>query len=287
MAAFKEKLSTEFAEKSYLSRVTVYLESEEDRLIIGDRWFYDEENLDFRSAGEDTQGAGGCTQVIKKVNDDEEKGIKSVGLVDRDVLLKDCRWECWWEHDDIDFKACQPYGKNIKVLSRWEIENYLLLEPDIIASVKADRFGHAQERSAPIPLSSKEISLFTMLTAADACCHAGGEKKVSDSMAGFSGTPQKLGSSLQKKGIQPAALEQEMIKVACFAGDEEEGSVEQWKQQSRILNGKAILNRLHLLGKKMDDASDYRLALARKIADDDKIDPEIKEHITAFKSMKP
>ncbi len=287
MAAFKNKLSTEFAEKSYLSRVTVYLESEEDRLIIGDRWFYDEENLDFRSAGEDTQGAGGCTQVIKKVNDDEEKGIKSVGLVDRDVLLKDCRWECWWEHDDIDFKACQPYGKNIKVLSRWEIENYLLVEPDIIASVKADRFGRAQERPAPIPLSSKEISLFTMLTAADACCHMKKMKKVSDSMAGFTGTSQELRVSLEKKDVDLSELDENINKTACFVGDENDNPVKQWQQVSRILNGKAILKRLQLLGKKQEDAMDCRLSLARKIADDDKIDPEVRDYIAAFRKMKP
>ncbi len=66
MTTFKDKSATEFAEKSYLSRVVVYLESEEDRLIIGDRWFYDE-NLEFRSAGDDAQGAGGYSQVIKMV----------------------------------------------------------------------------------------------------------------------------------------------------------------------------------------------------------------------------
>jgi hypothetical protein len=284
MAAFKNKLSTEFAEKSYLNRVVVYLESEEDRLIIGDRWFYDE-NLEFRSAGEDAEGAGGCTQVIKKVNADGAKGIKSVGLVDRDVLLKDCQWDCWWEHDDTAFSACQPYGENVKVLSRWEIENYLLLELDIIASVKADRFGHEQSRPAPVPLSSVEIALFTMLTAADAFRHAEGKKKVSDGMAGFSGTPQELRRSLEKKGVDSVDLDRGMNKAVLFAGNEEPGSTEHWKQQSRILNGKAVLKRLELLSKKQTDALDYRLALARKIADDDKIDPEIREYIAAFNEM--
>lgn len=285
MAAFKNKSATEFAEKAYLSRVVVYLESEEDRLIIGDRWFYDE-NIEFRSAGDDAQGAGGCTQVIKKVNNDKEKGITSVGLVDRDVLLKDCHWECWWEHDKSKFEACQPYGDDVKILSRWEIENYLLLEPDIIASVKADRFGHVQQRPAPIPLSSDEVELFTMLTAADACCHVKGEKKVSDSMAGFSGTSQDLRTSLKKQGVDSAELGQKLRKVVRFSEDEEEGSKEHWKQQSRILNGKAILNRRGLLGKKLDKPDDYRLALARKIADDNKIDPEIREYIAAFRKMK-
>jgi len=285
MTAFKDKSATEFAEKSYLNRIVVYLESEEDRLIIGDRWFYDE-NLEFRSAGEEGQG-GGCNQVIRKVTDDEEKGIKSVGLVDRDVLLKDCHWDCWWEHEDTAFRACQPYGKNIKVLSRWEIENYLLLEPEIIASVKADRFGHALERPAPIPLSAEETALFSMLTAADACCHAVGKAKVSDSMAGYDKTSHELRHTLEKKGVQSVALDQEMTKVACFVGEEEEGSVEHWRQLSRILNGKAILKRQGLLGKKLDKPDDYRLALARKIADGDKIDPEIREYIAAFKSMKP
>ncbi|RWX52273.1 hypothetical protein VU01_10238 [Candidatus Electrothrix marina] len=285
MTAFKDKSATEFAEKSYLNRIVIYLESEEDRLIIGDRWFYDE-NLEFRSAGEEGQG-GGCNQVIRKVTDDEEKGIKSVGLVDRDVLLKDCHWECWWEQDDTDFRACQPYGENIKVLSRWEIENYLLVEPDIIASVKADRFGRAQERPAPIPLSSEEISLFTMLTAADACCHMKKMKKVSDSMAGFTGTSQELRTSLEKKGVDSAELDEKLDKAVCFAGDENDDPVKQWRQVNRILNGKAILKRLQLLGKKQEDATDYRLALARKIADDDKIDPEIRDYIAAFRRMKP
>ena len=284
MTAFKDKSATEFAEKSYLNRIVVYLESEEDRLIIGDRWFYDE-NLEFRSAGEEGQG-GGCNQVIRKVTDDEEKGIKSVGLVDRDVLLKDCHWECWWEQDNTAFRVCQPYGKNIKVLSRWEIENYLLVEPDIIASVKADRFGRTQERPAPIPLSSEEISLFTMLTAADACCHMKKMKKVSDSMAGFTGTSQELRTSLEKKGIDSAELDEKLDKAVCFAGDENDDPVKQWRQVNRILNGKAILKRLQLLGKKQEDATDYRLALARKIADDDKIDPEIRDYIAAFRRMK-
>ncbi|MCI5212097.1 MAG: hypothetical protein D3910_25705 [Candidatus Electrothrix sp. ATG2] len=63
----------------------------------------------------------------------------------------------------------------------------------------------------------------------------------------------------------------------------EEGTVEHWRQLSRILNGKAILKRLQLLGKKQEDATDCRLALARKIADDDKIDPEIRGYISEFK----
>ncbi|XOF35229.1 MAG: hypothetical protein ACL93V_08075 [Candidatus Electrothrix sp. YB6] len=265
--------------------MVVYLESEEDRVIIGDRWFYDE-NIEFRSAGEKGQG-GGCNQVIRKVNNDKEKGIKSVGLVDRDVLLKDRHWQCWWEYDDSDFRACQPYGENIKVLSRWEIENYLLLEPDIIASVKADRFGNVQERPAPIPLSSDEVELFTVLTAADACCHVKGEKKVSDSMAGLSGTSQDLRTSLKKQGVDSVELDEKINKAACFAGDDNDDPVNQWHQVNRILNGKAILKRLHLLGEKQEDAVDCRLALARKIADDDKVDPEVRDHIAAFRKMKP
>ena len=285
MTAFKDKSATEFAEKSYLSRVVVYLESEEDRLIIGDRWFYDE-NLEFRSAGEEGHG-GGCNQVIRKVNDDKEKGIESVGLVDRDVLLKDCHWACWWEYDESKFEECQPYGKDIKILSRWEIENYLLLEPEVIASVKADRFGQAQQRPAPVPLSSDEVELFTMLTAADVCRHMKKMKKVSDSMAGFTGNTRDLRTSLGKKGVDLAELDEKINKAACFAGDDNDDPVKQWRQVNRILNGKAILNRLQLLGKKQGDATDYRLALARKIADDDKIDPEIRDYIAAFRKMKP
>ncbi len=284
MAAFKDTTETEFTEKSYLSRLFVYLESEEDRKIIEDRWFYDEA-FEFRSSGEDTGGAGGCSMVVKKVKDDEENGIKSVGLVDRDILLKDLNWDLWWETDDEKFKPEQPYGEKIRVLTRWEIENYLLLVPEIVESVKADCFGENVSHPAPVPLSEDEISLLRTLTSADVVCHKSGKSKVSDSMAGFSGSNEDLRKSLKKKSIDLDELDRMVEYAIKFAGEETFGTREYWIKQSRMLNGKVILKRLHLLGGSLSDKNDFRLSLASRIADRNKIDSEIIGYIQEFRKM--
>ncbi|MCI5221185.1 MAG: hypothetical protein D3924_00525 [Candidatus Electrothrix sp. AR4] len=72
-----------------------------------------------------------------------------------------------------------------------------------------------------------------------------------------------------------------MNRTVCFAENEEPGSTEHWKQQSSILNGKVILKRLGLLGEK----GKRRYDLASRIADRNRIDPEIREYIAEFKKM--
>jgi len=282
MAAFKDKNKTEFTEKSYLSRLFVYLESEEDRQIIGERWFFDED-FEFRSSGHDANGAGGCSMVLKKVQDDEDNGIESVGLVDRDILLKDQQWDLWWETDDIKFKSEQPYGEKIKVLTRWEIENYLLLEPDIIAEMKADCSPKKRsiQRPAPIPLDLDEITLLTTLTCADAVCHQHGNKKVGDNMAKFNKTNQELRGNLKEKNISLNDLDAMKQHADKFSEGEVKGSKEHWMKQSRILNGKAILKRLQLFGRR----DDHRFTLASKIYDKNKIDEEIENYIKEFREI--
>ena len=284
MSSFKNKVETEFAEKSYLSRPFVYLESEEDRQIIGERWFFDDE-IEFRSSGEDSGGAGGCTMVIRKVQEDKEKGINSAGLIDRDILLKDKNWDLWWETDDEKLKASQPYGDNIRILCRWELENYLLLEPSIVESISADQNGRSVKRPAPIPLLPDDIELLKILTVADAICHSLGNSKVSDKMACYQGSCDELETSLDKEGVNLDKLHDENNFVTKFSEGKENTSTEYWNRQSRILNGKAILKRLNLLGGKLSDKNDFRLALASKIYETGSIDEEIKEYISDFRDM--
>lgn len=284
MSSFKEKSETEFTEKTYLKRTFVYLESEEDLQIIGERWFFDEE-IEFRSSGEDSGGAGGCAMVIKKVQEDQEKGINSAGLVDRDILFKDKNWDLWWEADDEKLKASRPYEDSIRILCRWELENYLLLEPSIIESISADCNGHSINRPAPIPLPPDDIALLKMLTSADVICHLEGKPKISDGMAGYEGSCVDLKNSLGKKGINLCKLQEIDDSVKRFSEGEAIDSTEYWNKQTRILNGKAILKRLKLLGGKLSDKNDFRLALASKIYEVGCIDEEIKEYISDFKGM--
>jgi two-component system response regulator AlgR len=116
-------------------------------------------------------------------------------------------------------------------------------------------------------------------------CHKNGEPKVSDGMACYQGSCDDLEISLGKKRVDLDELHKINDFVANFSEGEVIGSLEYWNKQSRILNGKAILKRLNLLGGKLSDKNDYRLALASKIYETDNIDEEIKEYISDFKNM--
>lgn len=75
--------------------------------------------------------------MCKEVSRSAEAGIRSVGVVDRDKLFSDKKLNLFWEIDDQLFRVAQPYGAEIHVLLRWELENYLL-EPEAVHRVLSD-----------------------------------------------------------------------------------------------------------------------------------------------------
>jgi len=118
----------------------VFLESEEDFQIVAKRWFFDEgQYLLFQPADtcEPGPGGGGCKAVIDLVKQARANGISAFGIVDRDVLLNDHNWLLWWQDQDAAFSCARPYGDHIRVLLRWELENYLL-DPDALATITND-----------------------------------------------------------------------------------------------------------------------------------------------------
>jgi hypothetical protein len=62
--------------------------------------------------------------ALNRVNTERNKGITAFGIVDRDALMKEEKWELWWETDEQQFKQAKPFGDYILVLRRWEIENF-------------------------------------------------------------------------------------------------------------------------------------------------------------------
>jgi hypothetical protein len=121
----------------YLNKVRVYVESSEDRDVL-EKWFPDDlGKITFLSADHGKSGGGGCHAVCNEVSTSVQADIQAVGVVDRDKLFTDKNWNLLWEIDDQAFRAMQPYGAEIHVLLRWELENYLL-EPQAVQRVLAD-----------------------------------------------------------------------------------------------------------------------------------------------------
>lgn len=104
----------------------IYVESEEDRHVFGDCWFRDRlAQVEFRPASSIATSSG-CNGVILAVRNELQAGNAAWGIVDRDVAMSQDFWQIVNETDDAVYENHKPFGEKIKMLIRWEIENYLV-----------------------------------------------------------------------------------------------------------------------------------------------------------------
>ena len=94
-------------------------------------------------------GSGGCTAVRKAVEKSRELEIPAVGVVDRDSLHHDHRWDLLFSVDDDAF-AQGAIDDDLFTTSLWEVEAYLL-EPALLAEWVA-------MQKDPMPASASEQS---------------------------------------------------------------------------------------------------------------------------------
>ena len=284
MPSLKDLQQTDAIDSAYLDKAVVYLESEEDVQIIKERWFFDQGRyVEFKSV--DAGSGGGCTQVVRQVAFDRGKGIVAFGIVDRDALLQCRYWGHWWEIDDAAFQANQPWGQYVKVLKRWEIENYLLT-PMEIETVLADKALRAmRSRGAVIEEILDHAEDVKVLSAAAVYCHENGH-----------GFPDGFAVEKRKQELQnvvtaylsklfadyePSRLNEYINGIEAFAEGVDDRGAERWERLNRLIDGKRMLRRLGLYGAAF---SDRRGDLARHIRINGRIDPEIWAHLTVFKA---
>lgn len=281
MGSFKQITDTGHLRKNYFKRAIVYLESQEDYLIVKDRWFHDEgELLEFKSADEGS--GGGANQVISKVNGERNEGIVAFGLVDRDALLAKKEWELWWEGDDEKLASARPFGEHVRILRRWEIENYLL-DPVVIEEERANLEGREVDRSNPAAkLSSESLEPAKLLSAASIVLHKCGET-LGDDLNRVDSIEQLQQKIIAKIGLRNAEFDKTLEHIEEFGDGYLQSSDAYWERISRVLDGKRILKRLGWAHGALDNTKDYRLSLASKIRQAGKIDPEFKTHIEEFK----
>lgn len=73
------------------------------------------------------ENVGGCSHMKKRLHEERQLNPKVIGLLDRDALMREKRWEELFETDNDNFKAATTtWIEGLYVLTRWEIENYLL-----------------------------------------------------------------------------------------------------------------------------------------------------------------
>jgi hypothetical protein len=259
--------------------IKIYLESTDDQYILRN-WFstfnyYDK--LSFDSVSE-TRGDGGCQLVKKKVEDSKQTAF---GIVDRDVLLADPNFQnsLWWEIDDEVFSSSKPYGENIFVLHRWELENYLL-HPQALASLMANK--RLNETTSPTEIAELlgeheenmvAVTLLSTISTKNGMALTGNTQLFRDK----SGAELKI--ELQNKlTLYQSLIESEQGKIDHFAENKQE-PIERWHRLSRLLDGKRIMHRI-------DDLLNFKYALTPKV----KLESErgaLADHIAKHKLIDP
>jgi hypothetical protein len=257
MGSFKES-SADFIGGKYEGGVKLILESEEDVKIFCDHWFsrYQDKirfesaevGESFESAEAGKKGGGGCAAVVRKVKEARGMQLIAFGIVDRDMLLGNGKLNIFWETNDQAFHEAKPYGEEIHVLRRWELENYLL-KPEAFSMELACRLS----RSPSPNISSNDFlhneDDFVDITALTTFMVANGMENPKIGFAQTkSGQPlrneisEHLGNKCSSlKGY--SELSADIEKIRAFSEDEQTPE-KRWDRLSRILDGKKTLNRI-------------------------------------------
>lgn len=290
MSAFKKVKAPERLLWKQRGGAVVFLESEDDYEIVAKRWFFDEgADVLFEPADrhEPDTGGGGCEAVIALVEGARADGVAAFGLVDRDVLLGRHNWVLWWQEADDEFLAARPHGDNIRVLLRWELENYLL-DPEAMAEVAND--------DALTSSQTGDSMVDTCLACADELKDKSAATVVAKTAnqrspnPGFGCNPLKRSSQLKADLVghltklripNPGpALDKERAKIEPF--DRPSASPRQrWERLTRMLDGKAALKYLSHAGPVRFD--EHRGFLARRMREAGKVPSDIRKQIEEFK----
>lgn len=125
--------------------VRVILEGQTDVTLFRRYWFSHRQDVfDFVEASS-IAAAPGCTGVIDGVAKCTQQGIPAIGIVDRDTLFREKKWELLFSLDAAALNP-DPFTVGVYVASRWEVEAYLLE-----ADSRLSEWVSAEHRNPPGP----------------------------------------------------------------------------------------------------------------------------------------
>ena len=214
-------------------------------------------------------------------------------MVDRDALLQCNNLELLWETDDEIYDDAKPFGKNIRPLQRWELENYLL-DPQELENTLADSSKETSWKARDKQIITDELlkhcDVLVPVMAANVLLH-GTQNRSLD--FGFSlnlknrdetetVVQEQLSKKLGPNSSWSGTYYQCINKIEAFGEKYSTVSDERWDRLNRIIDGKRILKRIqhqYCLNEKMI----YRLA--RGIKRENRIDPELIKMIQKLKAF--
>jgi hypothetical protein len=279
-------LDSESLFRRYSGQIIVYLESSDDNSIYSNLWFADRlEEFQFRPANKGAATYGGCQAVRESVNYDRTSGIKAFGIVDRDIVMTEDHWHLVWETDNSRFAQAMPFGPYVKVLNRWELENYLI-DSQAIEEYLANHIGtKARNTQDVIKELLEHCDVLILHTAGNAVCHKERIKKFPD---GFTENKDKirLDQDIKQRFQQHNSYQQDyqdylnnIAKAQAFdtpsAPDEE-----RLEKLLRIVHGKALLNRIK---RQHNISHEIRFHLAAAIKRNRNVPSEISTYLESFK----
>lgn len=125
--------------------IRVILEGQTDVTLFRRYWFSHRQDVfEFVEAG-NVATAPGCTGVVDGVAKCVQHGIPAIGIVDRDTLFRDKKWDVLFSLDNADLNP-DPFTAGIYIASRWEVEAYLLE-----ADERLSEWVSAEHRRPPGP----------------------------------------------------------------------------------------------------------------------------------------
>lgn len=283
MATLKQQLpSSPQLVSEYRSKTVVFLEGETDVNLFRNYWFKHRlDKLDFT----EPQDGIGCTGVVDSVRNYRLQGIPAFGLVDRDKLLADEKWNLLWETDDETFNQAQPYGAHVQVTRYWEIESYLI-DPMVIEA----HVSHCEKGRAPRPDAEALAECLAHAealiphTALNAAKQKNGDGACGDGQT--SKFPTRVEVEREWQRLKDAGeissdvwndYEAAIPKVEAFSGTGD--TAHRLRALLRVINGKAMLHRiLH----KYRLGSDHTFLLAEALRAKNAIPPELRDIVDTF-----
>lgn len=125
--------------------VRVVLEGQTDVTLFRRYWFSHRQDVfEFVNAGS-IAAASGCTGVVDGVARYTQQGIPAIGIVDRDTLFREKKWDLLFALDAAALNP-DPFTVGVYVASRWEVEAYLLE-----ADSRLSEWVSAEHRRPPGP----------------------------------------------------------------------------------------------------------------------------------------
>jgi hypothetical protein len=248
MSSFK-RIAPDFIGSKYEGGIKVFLESTEDVRIFSDHWFgHYQDKICFESAEEDgNNGGGGCNAVLRKVKEAESQQLTAYGIVDRDKLLGDDEnQDIFWETDDDKFHASSPYGDNIHVLRRWEMENYLLKPEAFRAELQCRIINRSAPEITAATLLNHEKDLIKLTALSTVLANK--SIPAPDEGYGRACSGENLHTELNKYlssskiTLESSEFSNDINQISAFTNNEQNPDM-RWDKLSRILDGKRALHK--------------------------------------------